>query len=358
VTIIKEPSLFPKRADQCRATTHPLERSTSFTTELPQISRAEVWQLTCFPVSPEILDRIELGCIRGQELEFESSVLARDEVAHKAAAVLAQAVPDNKHIPMDMSQQMRQEDHYLWAAYGTREQPKVEVPQCYPGNSRECPPVEMILKHRRLPARGPSAHTMRLFAQSAFVDEDDGLPADFGVFFSSGHRSRFHRRIFPSSRSKARRVGRCGVHPRARSTRHAWTVEYLTPHSRSIRSATRQAVHRLVPYPIASGPRLSPCSIRRRSAPDRCGGRPVREARFNADRPPLTSCFAQRFTDCLCTPTCRATSASLIPSSSSRAACMRRRSNFTRSNLTPAGCPMPGSIHERSTNVTRLCNIQ
>jgi len=69
-----------------------------------------------------------------------------------------------------------------------------------------------------------------------------------------------------SLRSKARPAGRCGVQPNSCSRRQVCTVEYLTPHSRSIRSATRQAVQRLVPYPKASGPRFKPCTMRCRSA--------------------------------------------------------------------------------------------
>jgi hypothetical protein len=67
-------------------------------------------------MTSEILDRIELRRIGGQELKLDTTMLARHEVVHKPAALLPQAVPDNKHISMNMPQQMRQEDHYLRAA--------------------------------------------------------------------------------------------------------------------------------------------------------------------------------------------------------------------------------------------------
>ena len=241
---------------------------------------------------------------------------------------------------------MRQEDDHLRAPDAAREQPEVEVPPGDPRDGRERRPVEVKLQHGRLAAWRPGPHPMGALAQSALVDEDDRLPPACGVFFSTGHRSRFHRRMAASFRSSARPAGRCGVQPKARNTRQAWTVEYVTWHSRSIRSATRHDVHRLVRYPSASGPRLSPCSMRRRSAADSCGGRPVRGARFNAARPPAASWRAHRFTDWRWTPTRRATSASLTPCSSRRAACRRRRSNCTRSIVTPAGCPMPGRIQQ------------
>jgi hypothetical protein len=166
-------------------------------------------------------------------------------------------------------------------------------------------------------------------------------PRLWAFFFSSGQRWRFHLWMAASLRSKARPAGRCGVQPMARNTRQAWTVEYFTPHSPWIRSATRQAVQRPVRYPRASGPRFRPCTMRCRSAIDSFGGRPARGARFNAGRPPSAKALAQRFTDCRCTPTRRATSASGTPCCRRRTPCRRRRSNFTRSRLTPAGCPMP-----------------
>jgi hypothetical protein len=350
--------LLPKRSNQHGTTANPTQCVTCFRAEMPEISRAKVWKLMRFPVPPEILHRIEFRRIGGQELKFEPPTLHSHEIAHEPAAVLAQAVPDDKDVPVNMSEQVRKEDDDLGASDGARKQPEIEVPPRHPRNSRERLPVEVEFKHWSLSPWSPRSHSMGPLAQSAFVDEDDGLSSAFSVFFSSGQRWCFHRWILSSSRSRARRAGRCGVHPRDLSTRQACTVEYFTPHSRSIRSTTRHDVQRLVPYPSASGPRLSPFSILRRSSADIWGGRPVRAARFKADRPPLFSCFAQRFTDCRWTPILRATSASVNPSLSSFAACMRRCSNFTRSNLTPAGCPMPDTINETSVVVTTLCNAQ
>ncbi len=143
--------------------------------------------------------------------------------------------------------------------------------------------------------------------------------------------------------------------PRILQTCPGW---YRTPHRLSMRSATRAAVHRLVWYPRASGPRLSPSSIRRRSLSCSNGFRPARPAFFNARRPPLVSCRAQRFTDWRCTPTWRATSASLSPFCSRAAARKRRFSKASKSRLTPAGFPMPRILPAMTGNVTILCEPQ
>src|SRR5438552_2196821 len=111
-----------------------------------------------------------------------------------------------------------------------------------------------------------SAATVRALAQSAFVDEDDGTPFFLGFFLISGQRRCFQRRILSSSRSSARPTGRWQLHPSCRRIRQACEGWYLTPHSCSIKWATRHEVHKLVSYPSASGPRFKPRSIRRQSS--------------------------------------------------------------------------------------------
>jgi len=127
---------------------------------------------------------------------------------------------------------------------------------------------------------------MRSLAQSRFVDKNDRASLFLGVFFSAGQRTRFQRRIAFSLRSKARPTGRWQLHPNSRRMRHTWTFVDRTPHSRSIRSATRQPVHSPVSYPNASGPRFRPTTIRLRSASLRRGLRPARGAFRNLSRPP------------------------------------------------------------------------
>src|SRR5271157_6365716 len=96
----------------------------------------------------------------------------------------------------------------LWAANGSRKQAKVEVPPRYPGNGRQAFPVKVILQHRRLSAWRPGTAAVRALAQSTFIDEDDRPAFVFGLFFNSGQRFCFQIRIFSSSRSSARPVGR------------------------------------------------------------------------------------------------------------------------------------------------------
>jgi hypothetical protein len=159
-------------------------------------------------------------------------------------------------------------------------------------------------------------------------------------FFSAGHRSRFQRRMAASSRSMARPVGRCELHPSPRKIRHTCEELYDTPHVRSIRSATRGIVHRPMSYPSSSGPRLSSRSRTRRSAGESLGLRPARPAFFRPARPDSAIASCHRYTDWRWTPSSRATSACVQPCLRSLAARRRRFSSASKSRLTPAGFPM------------------
>jgi hypothetical protein len=87
---------------------------------------------------------------------------------------------------------------------GPREKLEVEVPPGDPSHHRQGLPAEVVLQHWRLAARCPSTIAVRALTQSAFIDEDDGLSLSGGVCFSSGQRTRCHRRMAVSSRSNFR----------------------------------------------------------------------------------------------------------------------------------------------------------
>ncbi len=119
-----------------------------------------------------------------------------------------QPVPNDQQLARNVAQQMREKLDDLPAADGAGKQPEIEVPPGHPCHRRQRLPVEVVLQHRRLSARRPGAAAVRALAQSAFVEEDDRPAFVFGLFFNSGQRFRFHLRIFSSSRSRARPVGR------------------------------------------------------------------------------------------------------------------------------------------------------
>jgi hypothetical protein len=313
------------------------------------------------PVTPQLFNRIQFGCISGERLQCQTTLLTSHELTHHLTSMRGRAVPDHQDFAWDVPQQVGQELHHLGAADGPRKQSEIEVPPRDSRHGRQQVPVEMVWQHRSLPLRRPGPATVRPLAQSAFVDEDDGLALPSGVFFNSGQRRFFQRRMACSSRSKARPTGRWQLQPSCFNSRQTWVTVYRTPHSCSIKCATRWLVHRLVAYPRTSGPSLSPCSIRFRSVADNFGLRPARPALFNPARPASSSCRAQRLTDWRWTPTRRATSDWCTPCSSNRAAFRRRCSRLLKqfaSRLNPRTFPMPQTLTLYLGNVTILCKTQ
>src|SRR5229473_3119782 len=178
-----------------------------------------------FPVAPEVLHRVEFRSVSGQALQFEPGLLAGDPVLDQAAAVSGQAVPDDQQPAREMGQEMSKKLDHLGTANGSRKEPEVETPPGYPGHRREQLPVEMILQHWGLSTRRPRAAAVGSLAQSALVDDDDGLarPACFSPA----------RPDFLSSRTQ--RITDCRWTPKRRAT-SAW----LTPCCNSLAAAIRR----------------------------------------------------------------------------------------------------------------------
>ena len=176
-----------------------------------------------FPVAPDVLQRIEFRGVTRQALHRESASLRPDKVADQARPMGRQPVPDHQELARQVPQQMAEKVDYLRRTDGARVKPEVEVPPSDAGGGREHLPIEVILQHRGLPARRPGPHPMRPFAQSAFVDKDDGTPLAAGFFLIRGHSAFFQFRVAASSRSSARPIGRWQVHPSLRRMRQTWS---------------------------------------------------------------------------------------------------------------------------------------
>lgn len=84
-----------------------------------------------------------------------------------------QPIPDDQQLAIHLPLRVSQEVEGLWCVNGAAIEPKVELLPGDPGDRRQHVPVEAQLQHGRLPTGCPGPHSMRLFAQSRFVDEDD-----------------------------------------------------------------------------------------------------------------------------------------------------------------------------------------
>ena len=293
-----------------------------------------------FPVTPQILHWVELRGISRKKLNVQPALLPKDKIVDQPAPVASEPIPDDQHLAPDMAQQVLQKLHHFGTANRSRKQAKVKIAPRHSSHRAQMLPVKVVLQNGSLPPGRPSPTTMGLFAQPALVHKDYRSTLALGFFLSLGQRFFFHRSIFPSSRSNALRAGLWQLQPISCKIRHTWAGWCFTPHSSSMRSATREVVHSAVSYPRACAPCLSFLSTRCRSARLSKGFRPARPAFLSPLIPDAPSSLAQRLTDWRCTPTRRATSAWLDPSRNSRAASSRRLSSTSKSRRTPNGFPM------------------
>jgi len=176
--------------------------------ELPEGRGAEVGQFMLLPVRPEILYGVQLGGIGRQEFHPEPALLLTHEIPHGAAAMSRQSIPDNQQFARNVTQQVRQKLDDLRTADRAGKQTEVKIPPRHARHGRQGLPIEVVLQHRGLSPRRPGTAAVRSLAQSALVDEDYGTAFLAGFFLISGQRLCFQCRIFGSSRSKARPVGR------------------------------------------------------------------------------------------------------------------------------------------------------
>jgi len=135
-------------------------------------------------------------------------------------------------------------DH-LRAANRTGVEAKIRNSTKSPPPSPKRLPVKVILQHWRLPTRRPGPAAVRLWLNSAFVDERRSCdPRFLAFFFISGQRFCFHRLIFSSLRSSARPLGRWQLHPSCAESAGMAGRGSGPCTLFSIRWATRADVHR------------------------------------------------------------------------------------------------------------------
>ena len=195
------------------ASAHAPQGARGGVTQFPAVLGTEVGQFMLLEMPPDVLGGIEFGGIGWQGLQVNALVQCADEVTHCPTAVNTGAIPDNQQSSGQMPQQMAQELDDLGALNRAVKELEVEVGGGQPRHNRELLPIEVILQDRGTTTRGPSAHSVRLLAQAALIDEDNQAVFAERFFLMSGQRCRFQRRIACSLRSSARPTGRWQLQP-------------------------------------------------------------------------------------------------------------------------------------------------
>ncbi len=353
-------SLFPECGDQCRAVLHGTQTSSGKVTDLSKRAGAEVTDLMGLQIAPEIFHRVEFRRVSRQERQLDVHVVTLNVPAHHFAFMRLQTIPNDEQGAVNLTSECREKLDDLRSFDAAWKQTEVKLPEAYPRYSGELFPREAVLQDWCLSAGCPGAHPRGTFGKPRLVDENYGLAAFFGVFFSAGHCRCFHSRMAGSLRWMARPVGRWQLKPSSRSNRHTCTSLYCRPKRFAITVRTRGRVHSSVGKPAASAPRLSRCASSRRCAAPNPPGRP-RGLALSACWPSASSFFAQVCTDWRLTPTRRATSAWGRLCSSSRTARSLRRCSAFRSRFisrSTCHCHTTYVTSRMRKSVSHLCKSQ
>jgi hypothetical protein len=202
--------------------TDSTEGSTGDGTQLEQVLRTEIWDRVVFEVAPKILDGIELRSVGGEPLDLEPVAMLPDELSDLPASMNGQAIPDDQQAAWELLQQAAKKVDGLGSFDRTWVEAKVEVPPGYPCDRRKGVPVEVELEDRGTAAGCPGSASVGSLAETALVDEDNGLSSPGSVFFTLGQRARFQCSMLSSSRSSARPTGRWTLHFNRRRIFQMW----------------------------------------------------------------------------------------------------------------------------------------
>src|SRR5579883_2043379 len=286
----KELCLAPERPHERRAALHRAQTGAGVMAQLTEVASTEVRHGVRLEVRPDVLDRIELGSIGRQVLEGDRAALFLDVLTYELGAMRLQPVPDDQKLASDRGMKGFQELDHLRGLDRAVEETEVEPQGADPSHHRELLPAEGVLQDRRLAPGSPGACAAGTFGKTRLVYEDDDSSLPRGDFFRAGHLLAFQLRIAPSSRSRARPVGRCTLQPIPASNRHTELGTRCTPNFSSIKVPMRLSVHISVEYPAAIAPCFNSCASSRAGPRRAAAGGPARHAGRACRSPPLGVC--------------------------------------------------------------------
>lgn len=164
---------------------------------------------------PQVLDRVEIGCVWRQKGNLDFAVDRVKIVANHPASMRLQTIPYHQQRLPQLRPERFEESHNLFLLDAALVQPEQDIASSHSSDHRNVIPIEMKLDHGRLALGGPGTHPSRSFAQARLIDKNDQTALAFGFFLSAGHVRRFQSCTASSLRSMARFSGFCGLKPKA-----------------------------------------------------------------------------------------------------------------------------------------------
>ena len=138
-----------------------------------EIVGAVVGQRMTFEPCPKVFDRIQVRRVRGEEGDLDMPVDRVQILAHQAAAMRPQAIPDHQQRLAQVRFERLQEPDDFFFLDAALVQSEQAVAARQARDDRDMIPVEVKLDDRRLALGRPGANPRGAFADSRFVDEDD-----------------------------------------------------------------------------------------------------------------------------------------------------------------------------------------
>lgn len=209
----------------------PPALTSSYASQVGGVLRCVVGQRVGFQPGPPVLNRIEFGCVRRQVFELEAWLPRRKRSDHLRAMGI-EPIPDHDEGSSDLTTQLAEKGHDSRAIHGMilmQAETQPEVPAAAAddqgGDHRQFLVVAGALQQKGPPAAGtPRAPQQRRQQQGAFIDKHQTGLQPTGFFLMRRQSTWAQCRICSSSRSRARRLGRCGVQPKRRSNRPTWAT--------------------------------------------------------------------------------------------------------------------------------------
>ena len=216
----RQAGMMQERVRQLGLSANAREPGTERAAKGAQVLGTDVREFGAFDVAPDLFDGIQVGRVRGQSLDRQPGMLPPQVRGHQPALVGAEAIPNEDDPPapevaFQLAQESDEHDIGVAARMGVEVEarpPAVPAKGQRPRHRQTLPVPTRVDQDGRASAGCPRAADDRLLRDAAFVFEDDPGVLARGVFFTVGQRWLTHCRMAASSRSRARRAGRCSDH--------------------------------------------------------------------------------------------------------------------------------------------------
>jgi hypothetical protein len=212
--------VFEESAAEVSSVSYSASCLACLVTQSTEVLADEVRQVCLGKMAPEVLNRVEFGCVGWEVFDLEPRTLLLQEALDFAAAMCGKPIPQQDGIaaskmPFQNSQVV--DDLRLFDRAGMESQAKSYTLSCrcgdQAGDGRNSLPVKRCHQDRSAALWSPRTMNRRTFGEAAFIQEYQDCAAISCLFLIVGQRCLSQRRIARSLRSRARDSGRWQLQP-------------------------------------------------------------------------------------------------------------------------------------------------